>query len=295
MSAVEGSVIDEPVGAPSRYVDDATVRLNILSASFEDIQTSRIRALHRNDEFSAEALATLEKQLARQLDKAVKAHPLGPWLAERKGLAGPRTGRVIARIGDPRRFPGQRCTSGHTLAPIYEPGSPCPAEIIPRAETMFELEAGCGAGDPPADADIVPESEGPGGVGTPGTDGAAAESGPEYAPCPGIMLAPRPHTGTRSLWHYAGLHVVDGHAARRQKGRQSDWSPALRTLCIGPKGLADQIVLHRPEPYRARYDEVKASKLTADLPPWRADKIAKTVAVKAFLGDLLAEWKRVLT
>lgn len=264
---------DSGGGVPSRYIDAATARLRVLSASFEDIQESRKRAANRGDEFSTEALHKLEDQLGRQLGKAVEAHPLGEWLAERKGLGGPRTGRVIACIGDPRRFPGQRCSEGHTLPPQFMPGSPCPVLEVPRAVGFGESEGGPGAGAESVDAQHESESR------------------PSL--CPGVMLEPRPHTGTRSLWHYAGLHAPNGQAARRLKGVQSDWSPLLRTLCVGPKGLADQIVLHRTEPYRTRYDEVKAAKLVAELPAWRAHKIARTVAVKAFLGDLLTEWKRI--
>jgi hypothetical protein len=109
--------------------------------------------------------------------------------------------------------------------------------------------------------------------------------------CPGAMLSPRTSTGTRSLWHYFGLHVVDGRLPRRQKGVQSDWNGAARALVLGKKGIADQIIMHRTEPYRTTYDTKKAAKLKEGMPPWQANSIAKTKASKDFLADMLREWK----
>jgi hypothetical protein len=97
----------------------------------------------------------------------------------------------------------------------------------------------------------------------------------------------------RSLWHYAGLHVIEGRMPQRRKGVQSDWKPTLRTLALGPDGLADQIIKHRTPTYRDIYDETKARTVLEDLPPWKSHKIARTVAAKAFLGDLLVTWKEI--
>jgi hypothetical protein len=82
---------------------------------------------------------------------------------------------------------------------------------------------------------------------------------------------------------------------KRRRGVQCDWKPELRTLALGPDGLADQIIKHRTPTYRDVYDETKARKVAddPDMPPWKAHKIARVVASKAFLGDLLVEWKKV--
>lgn len=111
--------------------------------------------------------------------------------------------------------------------------------------------------------------------------------------CPGFMLAPRSGTGVRSVWKYAGLHVVDGRAPRRRKGVQSDWRTSLKTLLLQPNGVADQIVLWRTPRYRDIYDEKKAGKLAEGRTLGDAHEVARKVAAKAFVGDLLVEWKRV--
>lgn len=309
-SDAERSSESEPtVGVPSRYVDAATAHLNILGASFEDIQQSRLRASNRGDEFSMESLLKLEKQLSYQLDKALKTHALWPWLSQYKGLHGPRTARLIAAIGDPRRFPGQPCSEGHKLPPGFPVGSSCPITDF-RAENAHESDVASGA-DGEADSDLAnagstgfaepfragwcSEIEATDGAdSSPDTDETNGESEPARVRCPGIMLPPRTTTGTRSLWHYLGLHTVEGRLPKLRKGVQGDWNTKARTLILGPDGLRDQIVRQRTPKYRTIYDEAKARKLTLVDRPIQAEMIARTIAVKAFLGDLLAEWKRVV-
>jgi hypothetical protein len=46
-------------------------------------------------------LAGLERQATRALEKAMKAHPLGPWVARTKGIGLKQAARMIAAIGDP--------------------------------------------------------------------------------------------------------------------------------------------------------------------------------------------------
>ncbi len=43
-----------------------------------------------------------------------------------------------------------------------------------------------------------------------------------------------------ALWHYAGLHVENGHAPRREKGVAQDYNPKLKTVLLG--NLADSFV-----------------------------------------------------
>jgi hypothetical protein len=46
-------------------------------------------------------LEGLERQATRALEKAMKAHPLGPWVARTKGIGLKQAARMIAAIGDP--------------------------------------------------------------------------------------------------------------------------------------------------------------------------------------------------
>lgn len=86
------------------------------------------------------------------------------------------------------------------------------------------------------------------------------DSGPKvvWVPCGAEVGAARPGTGTRALWHYLGLHVVDGKMPMRRKGVQCDWVPEGRTALLQPDGVADHIIKHRVQPWRGLYDETKA-------------------------------------
>lgn len=64
-----------------------------------------------------------------------------------------------------------------------------------------------------------------------------------------------------SLWHYYGLHVVDGKAPKRAKGTPMDWSPFGRMTAYQ---LGDVIIKgtdwggkREANPWRAKYDEYR--------------------------------------
>jgi hypothetical protein len=122
---------------------------------------------------------------------------------------------------------------------------------------------------------------------------------------------------------------ADGAIVRRRKGEQASYSPQARALVLGPDGLADQIKRHVPDDMTTspkhddgccnacsskhkrvacetlkRYGAVYAWKkalLVRDrvgeaegmLTAGRADKIARVVAAKQFVGDLLVAWKEL--
>lgn len=232
--------LSEAVNAFARGDVDS---LRLLTATWEDIQKTRLAASQRGQDDLASVLKSQEDRYARQIKRELEKHAIWPWLSQFPGLGGVHTARLIGYIGDPRRFPGQRCDKGHYSAPLYMVGTVCPVTTI---------------------------------------DG----------PCEGVMLPPRPHTGTRSLWHWAGLMP----GARRKKGQRADFNPIVKTLVLMPGGLAEQIVRSRVPHYRDVYDATKdrLNRERADgLRPFQIDAIARKVAAKKFVGDLLAEMKRV--
>lgn len=300
-SPTESVTLRGPV-TPPLDIDVATQYLGFVANAWKDIQQSRISAQQRGLDDLAEALKKVEDKAARDVKKALMKHPTWGFLKDLPGLGGCYTAILISRIRDPRRFPGQRCSAGwHTLPAIYEVGTPCP---MTDTEGTF---------------------------------------------CDGTMTDPRPGTGTRSIWHYCGLHAVDGRSPRKARGVRCDWDPRARTAVLQPGGIAEQIVRLKVEPYRTeRYEATKerlqrergveqrnadevspgpalqssgkvdiegAGGNSAGLPgtsvaeeaevhtesessrgslrPFQIDAIARKVAAKAFVADLLAYWKSV--
>lgn len=258
-----------------------TALLGALATTWRDVQQMRIAAEQRelgSLDIPA-ALLKIETALAEATKKELRHHPVYPWLEQFPGLRGVHVARLIVRIDDPRRFPGQLCSAGHHSPPDYPVGAACP--VIDRDENA----------------------------------------------CLGVMLPPRPGTGVRSLYKYLGLHVVNGRSPRKTKGQRADWDPIGRTAVLMPSGIADAIVRNRVEPYRSIYDAAKARltdergaepRLEIDgrrgpaliegaevvdvvafdtgpgLRPFQIDALARKIAAKRFIGDLLTEWKRLL-
>jgi len=252
-----------------------------LTAAWEDVQRTRLALDQRG--IPSDGMKAIEDRLGRKIRAELERQPVWPWLSEFPGLGGVHTARLIALIGDPHRFPGRQCDAGHHHS---------------AADHHFEIDVPSGCGYELADGTVC-----------------AAPVGPV-----------RRGTGTRSLWHYLGLHVVDGRSPRKRKGQRVDWNPKGRTAVLMPGGIADQIVRARVPVYRDLYDATKARltneravgareiaalagplasegaevedrlapELTVGLRPFQIDAIARKVAAKAFVADLLAEWKRLL-
>lgn len=272
--------------AEAEYVDElgAETGLRSLTASWEDIQKTRLASAQRGRDDLADALKLLEDRESRKIKRELERHILWPWLKQYPGLGGVHTARVIALIGDPLRFPGRKCEAGHYHS---------------AAEPVREGELAVGCGIELADGTV----------------------------CTAPVGQPRRGTGVRSLWHWAGLHVVDGHAPRNRKGVRADWNPVAKTAVLMPGGIAEQIVRLRVPKYRDIYDQTKdrltreraagpieIDALAGPLPtntaeadpraeielqpglrPFQIDAIARKVAAKAFLGDMLIVWKGALS
>lgn len=275
------------------------LHLRRLTAAWEDVQRTRLSLAQRGLAAESESMAALETRLGRKVKRVLTDQPVWPWLSQYPGLTGVHAARLVTMIGDPWRFPGRLCAEGH-----HHPH---------RAEAAVEGARMIGPVEP-AGADRGHESESILGI-----CGLPLAAGGD---CDAPLLPPRSSTGTRSLWHYLGLHP----GARRRKGVKADWNIRAKTVCLMPGGLADQIVRQRPEPYRTIYDDTKArltrergtddqraidvdlgpaplttSGAEADgehvvevedgLRPFQVDAIARKKAVKAFVADLLTAMK----
>ncbi len=209
--------------------------------------------------------ATLDEQkedVSGALKAALQGHPLWPFLEDLPGLRSAYVARLISIIDDPRRFPGVACSEGHIHSTVVAIGDPCPSTTIP-------------------------------------------ERGADPEPCPGVIERQRPGTGTRAIWHYFGLHVLavetgDGEVEHKlpnkyQLGRfsnkQADWHMQAQSLFLGDWGVAGQIKAQKPQPYESIYREKFAQKQNEGHP--RPNRVAEVVVCKAFIADLLREWKRL--
>lgn len=93
------------------------------------------------------------------------------------------------------------------------------------------------------------------------------------------------------LWAYAGLHVVDGEAARRKQGQQSNWNTRLKTHCWK---LGDSFIKSKG-PYRELYDKYRLyeEERFPDLTKLHRFNRAKRKTVKVFLSHLWVRWREL--
>lgn len=300
MTAEPRPEFEHKSGGPPRHIDSVTAQLDRDARAWADAKQTRVAMLQRGmPDIVVVAFAKAEQEIAKMLSRGLRSHVLWPWLSQYPGLGGAHVASVIGRIGDPRRFPGQLCSEGHYLPPLYAAGASCPV-----AESLLESHDACGGGAQEA-----------------GTDDKSARE--NRAVCPGVMLPPRTNRGVRSVWHYFGLHAdAEGRAPRKRKGVQADWNPRGRASFMGPGGITEQIVRANVPYYVEKYRSAKERLIlrvvdhdatSGDANPLRAaefareiedglgrplrlfeaDRIAHKVAGKAFLADLLTTWKQL--
>ncbi len=297
------------------FADQITGELNLVAKNFMQVQKLRKGMELREQSFprnpdkekrgnapSTTLLSVWDAEdiVSNAMQAKLETHVLWEdFLETHKGLHGTLAARVLGEIRHPHRFPGQRCDykgpkgsfNGHTVPPLFSVGDTCPMEFWEKAEKDAET-------------------------------GAWLPS--KTSPCPGRMLAPRaridprtsqPETGVRSLFHFAGL--IAGPDGRNigyhslEDGQTRDWNSSLKTLLMMPKGLAEQIVNHKPEPYYSEHpdrsylaalnrllvrdgvgldDKTKSGKTQPGV--ITVKRLARKIAVKLWVGDVLMEWKR---
>jgi hypothetical protein len=103
----------------SRSADPADALLLILADGLDDLEKLRIaqenrlrslttiKGLAQTDQAAVEqaaivdGLIAMEARAIKSLEKAMKAHPLGPWVNRTVGIGLKQAGRLLATIGDP--------------------------------------------------------------------------------------------------------------------------------------------------------------------------------------------------
>ncbi|WP_369068577.1 hypothetical protein [Kineococcus terrestris] len=78
----------------TRDVEDSDGRIRGAGLTAEHPQVATLTAI-------VDTLKQLEKDATRNLEKAMKAHPLGPWVKAQAGVGNKQAARLLAAIGDP--------------------------------------------------------------------------------------------------------------------------------------------------------------------------------------------------
>lgn len=293
--------------------------LEELCRNFEDIQRTRIAAHNRGSLGIEAQLRDIEDRVGRQIAKELHDHPLWPWLSEQRGLTGVTTARVVAIIGDPWRFPGQACTVGHIMRPVQPIGGPCPdisrdedGDAQPCTGTMLAPRETTGVrslwryfGLDVEDGRLPMRRKGKQGhwhvvgrslilndVGIAGQ--IVRQRTPKYrdiydrhkARLLGADVQPEIE-GRVGAENRVEIEALSGADA----GPESEWGngadPAVEIE--GRCGADERTAIGRGVGAEGGGESEPPA---GTKPRWQVEKIARTVAAKEFIGDLLMEWKR---
>lgn len=184
---------------------ETDVVLALVAESLDDIEKARIAAENRHRSliqvygmegtpqeqaagmFTA-GLADLEQQTTLRLRRAMKAHPLGPWVKAQKGIGDKQAARLLAAIGDPYWHPETRNeddTVRHAEGPrtVSQLWAYAGLHVLPVSHAFRDAQQGAAGGNQTSNPD-------------------------------------RPDGGT--------LAPIVGVAAKRRKGQKANWSATAK-------------------------------------------------------------------
>jgi len=313
-------------GGYTRYRDHHTEELGQLASAFDQVRKTRLALTQRGLMPHSAAILKTEEALGRALNKTLRAHAAWPWLSQFPGLGGVHTARLISRIGDPLRFPGRVCAKGHHLPSDYA-GEVCASPIwnspeeVPEADSRDGAEGWAGADEATCENETANAGTCLAPVG-PIRRGTGVQSLWHFC---GVHVvggrAPRLRKGVKADWDPIArtcLLMPGGIAEQIVRLRV----PVYRQKYEEKKALLASLrgAECRLEPERkddppqdisgaAWSNETEAFNGSATggaedlgepdlrngpLRPFQIEGIARKVAAKAFLGDLLTAWKRLV-
>jgi hypothetical protein len=232
--------------------EDGVVRGFGLDESHPDV--ARLAAM-------VKALGELEHDATLNLQRAMRKHPLGPWVKAQVGIGEKQAARLLAAIGDP--YWNTASNRPRTVSALW---AYCGLHVLPASQTSSDSGHGVGAG------------------------GARYDSGPALVDTQALAAGDDSGDPGHSSIDNRGSNA--GVAARRRRGQRANWSTTAKTRAYL---IALSCIKQARSPYRAVYDARRA-RTAATHPDWtdgHSHNDALRVTSKAILRDLWREAKRV--
>lgn len=225
-------------------------RMRQLAEQGGDQEVARLTLLH-------DGLAALEHQAVLDLQRAMRAHPLGPWVKRSRGVGEKQAARLLAAIGNPYwNSLHERPRRGPAELWAY-----CGYHVISSVDHR-RLDAHTSAVDGRAP---LPASH------RPSVAHTSIAGGQPRA-------TPTDHEGGDPL-----MPSVGGVAPKRRKGQKSNWNSAARMRAY----LVAESCMKSSGDYRQVYDDGRAK--YAELSKGHAHNRALRLVAKAVLRDIWIE------
>lgn len=174
-----------------------------------------------------EGIAEQEHKSIKNLEKRMRAHPLGPWQKAHKGVGEKQLARLLAAIGDP--YWNSRDNRPRRVSELWSYAG-YSVKRLPAGQSSLDIHGSVAGGSKPR------------------TDQASVDVqnacvGPDQASHPG-------HVPSDTQELSAGV------AVRRQKGTKANWSTDAKTRAYL---IAESCLKQRTSPYRTVYDQRKTA------------------------------------
>jgi len=216
----------------TRNVDDSDGERRGLGLSEADAPVAAVAAV-------VESLNGLEKDATRQLQKALRKHPLGPWIKAQKGVGDKQGARLLAAIGDP--YWNDLHGRPRTVSELWAYAG---LHVLPVGHRRVDDQCRTADGDPnfrtgqrctdPQAAVAGPELNHPSGHGTPDAQPGSAAGAPDTHLGHFGTDAHRAHAGVGQAGSDPDHGSSDPHptsagvAPSRARGQRSNWSATAK-------------------------------------------------------------------
>jgi hypothetical protein len=216
----------------TRNVDDSDGERRGLGLSEADAPVAAVAAV-------VESLNGLEKDATRQLQKALRKHPLGPWIKAQKGVGDKQCARLLAAIGDP--YWNDLHGRPRTVSELWAYTG---LHVLPVGQRSSDTHSGVADGDPNfrtgqnAVADHIvhagPELNHPSGQSSRAPQDAPAAGAPGTRPGPTSAETQSASAGAGQAGSDPGHESsVDqrsaaGVAPSRARGQRANWSATAK-------------------------------------------------------------------
>lgn len=163
-------------------------------------------------------LVDLEQSAVTNLERKMRAHPLGPWIKSQRGLGYKQAARLLATIGDP--FINSSVNRPRAVSSLW---AYCGLHVLPPSEPSATAQSDHEGGDSFTNitVDVLPDS-GPAPWGSPrrATKATSTKTKAPGGDDPEVASAPQ--------------GPVTGVAARLRRGQRANWSTVakMRTYLI---------------------------------------------------------------
>jgi len=207
---------------------------------------SPLMPLVRSQQAVVDGLTALEHEAILALQRAVRKHPLGPWVKATTGVGEKQGGRLLAAIGDP--YWNTLHDRPRTVSELWAYSGLHVLPASSRSTSDLHMAVAAGGAQTPHPGHVTAEIH----AARAGVGSQAGGSHPSSGDHSSSAAAAVPAGGDLDQITSATQRRHVGAAPRRQRGQKVNWSTEAKTRTYL---IAESCIKQAASPYRAVYDD----------------------------------------